>query len=406
MNLNKLKTANSLLNYNYTLSCVSGNEFVLSYEGRYYKIGEFMYRILREGKKAAHLEELLARLGNDAELSLATLKEVIETKVLPVFNVAEENGKDFSGGFWVKKQVLSSGQSATLAKPLSFLFGRSFYPLFILLSGINIALYYQVSSKVAGRFIPQGYEMLTWIGSYFSLFFIMFLHELSHAAAAIKSGIKARSIGLGFYTIMPAMYTDLTDIWKLPKAGRVKVNLAGIFIQLIIGIGIAAALNIVANGVVQSLLWKIYFFNTCLVIMNLVPFLKLDGYWVLSDLLGAPNLIQTSNKLLLDAVTQKDPFEERKHAEISFKKIVLIVFTVLRVLFIAGVTVSAFTFIYVSILKTVTLIKYIPYLSFNLQTALELLKRAASIVIISLFTRKYRKLFSSVILKRVRWYRA
>lgn len=84
----------------------------------------------------------------------------------------------------------------------------------------------------------------------------------------------------------------------------------------------------------------------------------------------------------------------------------LIVYTVLRVLFIIGVTVSVFGFIYVSMLKTITLIKYLPYLSFNFETAVELLKRIVTIGIIYLFTRKYRKLFSSVILKKVKWYRA
>lgn len=406
MNLNQLKTANSLLNYDYAISRVSNNEFVLSYEGKYYKIGEFMYRILREGQKATNLEDLLVYLGNNADISLATLKEIIETKVLPIFNASGDKAKDLSEGFWVKKQILSSQQSAALAKPLTFLFGKSFYPLFFILAGINIALYYWANSKVAGQYITEGYEMLTWVAAYFSLFFIMFVHELGHAAAAIKSGIKARSIGLGIYTIMPAMYTDLTDIWKMPKANRIKVNLAGVFIQLAINTGIVAALNMVTNEVVQSFIWKIYIFNTILIVMNLVPFLKLDGYWVLSDLLGVPNLIQTSNKLLLDAVTKKDPFEESRPREVSFRKIILVVYTVLRVLFIIAITVSVFTFIYVSILKTITLIKYIPYLSFNLQTAIELLKRIVTIVIISLFTRRYRKVFSSIVLKRVKWYRA
>jgi len=406
MNLNQLKTANSLLNYDYAISCVSSNEFVLSYEGKYYKIGEFMYRILREGQKATHLEDLLVYLGNNADISLATLKEIIETKVLPIFNTPEEKGKDLSEGFWVKKQILSSQQSTALAKPLSFLFGKSFYPLFVILAGVNIALYYGAKSKVAGQYIPEGYEMLSWIAAYFSLFFIMFVHELGHAAAAIKSGIKARSIGLGVYTIMPAMYTDLTDIWKMPKANRIKVNLAGVFIQLIISTGIVAALHLVTNEVVQNIIWKIYIFNSILIVMNLVPFLKLDGYWVLSDLLGVPNLIQTSNKLLLDAVTRKDPFEESRPLELSFRKIILVVYSVLRVLFIIAMTVSVLTFIYVSILKTITLIRYIPYLSFNLETAVELLKRIFTIVIISLFTRRYRKIFSSIVLKRMKWYRA
>lgn len=402
--MNTLQTENSLLNYDYTITSASNNEFVLSYEGRYFKIGEFMYQILREGQHAKYLEDLQARLGN---VSLAGLKEIIDTKILPIFKTTESKTSAApDDGFWYKKQVLSSRQSTTLAKPLSFLFGKSFYFLFLLLTGVNIALYSGTHTIVANDDLPLGTEILTWVASYFSLFFIMFVHELGHTAAAYKSGINARSIGLGFYTIMPAMYTDLTDVWTVSKSNRIKINLAGIYVQLIINLGLVAVLHTISNDFAQSFVWKIYIFNSVLMVANLVPLLKLDGYWVLSDFLGVPNLIQTSNQLLLDAVTKKDPFAEEKPRDYSFKKILLVVYTIIRVSFIAFVTFMAFAFIYASILKTIALIRYIPYLSFNFETAIEVLKRIVTIVIISLFTRKYRKLFSNVILKRVKWYRA
>ncbi|RFM34761.1 hypothetical protein DXN04_10990 [Chitinophaga silvisoli] len=406
MNLNPLKTENSLLNYDYSITSAS-NEFVLAYQGRYFKIGEFMYQILRAGQQAKYLEDLHAQLGNVANVSLAGLKEIIDTKILPIFKTTAATASEApDDGFWYKKQVLSSRQSTTLAKPLSFLFGKSFYFLFLLLTGVNIALYSRTHSIVANDDLPLGTEILTWVASYFSLFFIMFVHELGHTAAAYKSGISARSIGLGFYTIMPAMYTDLTDVWTVSKSNRIKINLAGIYIQLIINLGLVAALHTISNDFAQSFVWKIYIFNSVLMAANLVPLLKLDGYWVLSDFLGVPNLIKTSNQLLLNAVTKKDPFEEEKPRDYSLKKILLVVYTIIRVSFIVFVTFMAFAFVYASILKTIALIRYLPYLSFNFETAIEVLKRVVTIVIISLFTRKYRKLFSNVILKRVKWYRA
>lgn len=403
MNLN---TENSLLHYDYTISRVSSNEFVLSYQGKYFKIGEFMYQILGEGQKATHLEALQAQLSSHSDISLAALKEIIDARIVPLFKTAGTNDKELSDGFWYKKQILSARYCNALARPFAFLYGKSFYPLFVFIAVLNIILFRQAHSVVAGEDLPLGYEILSWVASYFSLFFIMFIHELGHAASAIKSGSEARSIGLGFYTIMPAMYTDLTDIWKLSGKDRIKTNLAGIYIQLIINLGIIAVLHLVPAGYIQGFIWKIYLFNSFVTVMNLWPFIKLDGYWVISDFLSVPNLIKASNQLLLNAVTKKDPFEEEKPIDFSIKNIILVVYTILRVLFIATITFLAFGFVISSIMKTIALIRFLPYLDFNFQTAIEVLKRIATIVIISFFTRKYRKLFSSVILKRLKWYRA
>lgn len=403
---NQQKTDNSLLNYDYTVSCISKNEYILSYKEKYYKIGEFVYQILLEGKKANSLEDLVICLGNNAIITVASLKEIIDTKILPVFKSPETALKDQTGGFWMKRQILSSKNTAVLARPISFLFGSLFYPLFLILLFFNVWLYYKTSGSISNSSISQAYEILAWFVSYLSLFIIMFVHELGHASSAIKSGIKPRSIGLGFYTIMPAMYTDLTDIWRLSSNKKVKINLSGIFIQLIINILIVSIINLTDEDLVQSIASKIYFVNSLLIILNLVPFLKFDGYWILSDFFGIPNLIPQSNKMLMDAVTIKDPFDEEDNIKKTpLKQTVLTIYTVLRVLFIATTIFFVFAFIYSSFLKSIILIKYLPYLKLNFATTIEISKRIATIAVIVLFTRKYKKIFFNIILKKARWYK-
>ena len=403
---NQQKTDNSLLNYDYTVSCISKNEYILSYKEKYYKIGEFVYQILLEGKKANSLEDLVICLGNNAIITVASLKEIIDTKILPVFKSPETALKEQTGGFWMKRQILSSKNTAVLARPISFLFGSLFYPLFLILLFFNVWLYYKTSDSISNSSISQAYEILAWFVSYLSLFIIMFVHELGHAASAIKSGIKPRSIGLGFYTIMPAMYTDLTDIWRLSSNKKVKINLSGIFIQLIINILIVSIINLTDEDLVQSIASKIYFVNSLLIILNLVPFLKFDGYWILSDFFGIPNLIPQSDKMLMDAVTIKDPFDEEDNIKKTpLKQTVLTIYTVLRVLFIATTIFFVFAFIYSSFLKSIILIKYLPYLKLNFATTIEISKRIATIAVIVLFTRKYKKIFFNIILKKARWYK-
>ncbi len=406
MNNNQHKTENSLLHYDYSTSCIANNEYVLTYNNKYYKVGEFMYQILHEGKKVNYLEDLLSCFNNKTDITVASLKEIIETSILPVFRLPPKIEKDHSDAFWMKKQILASQHTISFAKPIAFLFGKLFYPLFLILAGFNIWLYYQTNQSNANFSGSQGYELIAWVITYLAFFIIIFVHELGHAAAAIKSGINPRGIGLGFYTIMPAMFTDLTDIWKLNKAKKIKVNLGGIFIQLIINIGLIIAIQYSKKYFILSIVWKLYFVNCFTMVMNLIPFLKFDGYWVLSDFIGMPNLLKESSKLLVDAVTKKDPFgEEDKFKRSTFHQTFLLIYSILRILFVLVFVFFVFAFIYTSLQKTIILIKYLPYLKFNLETSIELLKRVATITIIFLFTKKYKKMFSSIIFKKAPWYK-
>jgi putative peptide zinc metalloprotease protein len=113
-------------------------------------------------------------------------------------------------------------------------------------------------------------------------------HEFGHAAAARYGGSTPGVMGFGIYLFWPAFYTDVTDSYRLGRAGRVRTDLGGLYFNALVVLlsfavwwatGWHAVLLIVATQVLQM-------------IRQLAPLLRFDGYHVLADLTGVPDLYQ------------------------------------------------------------------------------------------------------------------
>lgn len=120
------------------------------------------------------------------------------------------------------------------------------------------------------------------------------LHEIGHATSASYFGAKHGGIGGGFYLFTPVYFADVTDIWKLSKTKRIIVNLAGIYFEIIFCCLILIFAIIFKNNLL-AVLSTIVVSKT---ILNLNPFVRSDGYWVVSDLINKPNLfLHSKNKI-------------------------------------------------------------------------------------------------------------
>jgi len=125
-------------------------------------------------------------------------------------------------------------------------------------------------------------------GLFFLLSFIgVTFHEFGHAAAAHYFGAKHGGIGGGFYLMMPVYFADVTDIWKLPKKQRITVNLAGLYFEMIYAVLLIIA-GLIFNYPTLILLSCVFLLST---LNNANPFVRSDGYWVLSDAIEKPNLM-------------------------------------------------------------------------------------------------------------------
>ena len=135
-------------------------------------------------------------------------------------------------------------------------------------------------------------------------------HEFAHAYVAYKNG-DPTARNLGRMTLNPLAHLDVWGFvcmllvgfgWAKPvpvnpnnyrnyKKGELTVSLAGVTMNLIIGIIGALASAITVNGIGAA--GKIYyvFLNLCyincaLMVFNLIPIYPLDGYHVFEVLLG------------------------------------------------------------------------------------------------------------------------
>lgn len=119
------------------------------------------------------------------------------------------------------------------------------------------------------------------------LLFSVMMHELGHAAACHNRGVRHGPIGIMIYTVFPAFYTDVNEAWRLCSRDRLVVDSAGLLISFLLASG-GAALFLVTPNYPSAVLLVL---NDSLLLINLNPFLKMDGYWIISDLLRVPNLM-------------------------------------------------------------------------------------------------------------------
>ena len=100
------------------------------------------------------------------------------------------------------------------------------------------------------------------------------------------------NIGLGLYLNLPVFYTDVTHVWKLSCRQRCIVNFGGVYFQMILLIPLLALAIINGYGVLDYVILLMNFNFT----LTLNPFFKFDGYWMITDLLGIPNLRKKGNE--------------------------------------------------------------------------------------------------------------
>jgi putative peptide zinc metalloprotease protein len=121
----------------------------------------------------------------------------------------------------------------------------------------------------------------------------MVVHELAHALATKWCGCEVRSVGVGWFWFAPVAFVDTTDAWLAPPRRRVVVSIAGPCANLLIA-SAAALLACVTKNDLQRFATELSTINYLSAIFNLNPLLKLDGYYVLADLLDRPDLRRQS----------------------------------------------------------------------------------------------------------------
>lgn len=145
----------------------------------------------------------------------------------------------------------------------------------------------------------QWLDLLSWRGLVLygvTLVLVKLAHEFGHALVAAHQGLRVPTMGVAFMVMWPVAYTDTTEAWRLadPRA-RMRIAAAGVRTELSLAAWATLAWVLLPDGslrtgcfIVASMTW------ITSLLVNLSPFMRFDGYFLLSDALDMPNLHERS----------------------------------------------------------------------------------------------------------------
>jgi putative peptide zinc metalloprotease protein len=118
------------------------------------------------------------------------------------------------------------------------------------------------------------------------------LHELGHAFTAKRLGCRVPTMGVAFMVLWPMAYTDTNETWRLTDPRhRLQVASAGIATELLIAAWATLAWGLLPDGPARSAAFVLATTSwLATLVINASPFMRFDGYFILSDALDMPNL--------------------------------------------------------------------------------------------------------------------
>lgn len=185
-------------------------------------------------------------------------------------------------GLHYRRDLFSAATVAPLAR-----FGQHFFNwwavalLLPVIIGAHLLAYRELG-------FPPNLQLadVSWPLVYALLLVSVFLHELGHLAACHRWQCPHGPLGVGLYFFSPVFYVDVTAAWRLTRYQRAVVDIGGVYLQLLF-----VPLALVLFWATQDPSYLLVIALIDLVLLsNFEPLMKLDGYWLLSDLTGVPNL--------------------------------------------------------------------------------------------------------------------
>lgn len=125
-----------------------------------------------------------------------------------------------------------------------------------------------------------------------ALFVVKAFHELGHAYTATRYGCRVPAMGVSFLVMVPVLYTDTSAAWRLrSRRQRMTIDAAGLLAEFSVAAVAIFAWSFLPDGLVRTAAFVLATTSLATsLLVNASPFMRFDGYYLLSDLLGVPNL--------------------------------------------------------------------------------------------------------------------
>ncbi|MCA1696003.1 MAG: DUF3105 domain-containing protein, partial [Actinobacteria bacterium] len=136
-----------------------------------------------------------------------------------------------------------------------------------------------------------------------------FFHEIGHASACRYGGVRPGPIGCGIYLVWPVFYTDITSTYRLGRSGRLRAVFGGVYFNALL----IVLLTLLHLWTGYSVLLAVVLVVNLELIQQLLPTLRFDGYFIVSDWVGVPDLFKYIGPILKRTLLRQ-PADERLQA--------------------------------------------------------------------------------------------
>jgi putative peptide zinc metalloprotease protein len=154
-------------------------------------------------------------------------------------------------------------------------------------------------------------------------------HECGHASACRHGGARPGVLGAGIYLVWPAFYSDVTDAYRLGRVGRLRTDLGGVYFNVIFMLAATGAYAITHFEPLLVFILVQHFE----ILHQFLPFLRLDGYYVVADLTGVPDMFQRIKPTLKSVIPGQEP-DQRVTELKNWVRVAVTVWVVLTAAFV------------------------------------------------------------------------
>lgn len=310
-------------------------------QNRYFIVGDEDVALLSMWSlgSVSKMKEVLDQINKDLDLAeLKSLYHFLKDNYLVEIDTKESRQSIFS-------KYVQNSKDSRIADFLTYKFPLvrvdSFkdyiFPYFSFLKTKGMILIWFICSVVGVYFALRqidlfvvsfkGFISFEGLVSYLlSLVFIKFIHEMSHAHTADRYGCQIGRLGVATYFGLPMFYTELDSVARLNSAKKkMRISASGVCAEIYIAGWSTFLWAFLPIGIAKDTFFVLGTTSWIMsVAINLNPFAKFDGYYLLCDFLKIENLHQRSvytlnwfvDMLLLG-------FSEKKAELVSFKRLFL-----------------------------------------------------------------------------------
>ncbi|WP_448623695.1 hypothetical protein [Geodermatophilus sp. URMC 64] len=283
-------------------------------DGQVMQLPRLLYRVAAslDGRPPAEIAaELSAEFGR--ELTAEQISFLVDERLRPFEVIASDDVDDGAAddgpapvhahsdpllGMRYRLGVVPASVAWRLAGVFRLLFARSVWPVLVA-AFLAVDAWILLEGDLLGAVLAGVGDVGRRPGLVLTILALTMVaaafHECGHITACRYGGARPGDVGVGIYIVWPAFYSTVTDSYRLDRVGRLRTDLGGVYFDAVF----MAVVGLLYLRTGETWLLLALIGMHVETAWQFLPSIRLDGYYILADLVGVPDLFAYMRPVLL-----------------------------------------------------------------------------------------------------------